>query len=90
MIGMAGAMVVRDRLVVIGRHLVGIAFGVKASLGHHWFDRLGRMRRTARPDDQENHEGGDQGKKAAHWGRVLSANAGQGEGGLGACAVRAA
>jgi hypothetical protein len=79
MIGMADAMVVRDRLVVIGRYLVGIALGVKASLGRHWFDHLCRVRRTARPNDQENHEGGYQGKKAAHWARVLAVIIGQGE-----------
>jgi hypothetical protein len=37
------------------------------------------VRRAARPDDQHNHEGGNQGEKMAHWGRVLTAKFGQGE-----------
>jgi hypothetical protein len=80
-------MMMRDRLVIVGWHLVTIAVKVNASRGGGP-DSLGRMRGGARPESQDYHKTGYQREKAAHRGRVLSASAGQGEGGFGAYAHR--
>lgn len=79
MIRMASAMMVRDRLMIISGNLVTIAVEVNASLGRRGSDRFGRMRSRARPEDQHNHDGGNEGEQMAHWGRVLTAKFGQGE-----------